>query len=96
MNDNNDRIEHGAGGTMFVGPSAVNIFRMITLANGLKMEIKGMRMTRGRTCYAIIKSEYGLSGKGAKAAGVSQKQHVLNQFLPLVAEARAQIPEGSV
>jgi len=91
-----DRIEHGAGGTGFIGPSAVNIFRMITLANGLKMEIKGLRMCRGRTCYAIIKSEYGLSGKGAKALGLTQKEHVLSQFLPMVDEARALIPEGRV
>lgn len=84
---NNDRIEHSAGGTGFIGPSAVNIFRMITLAHGLRMEIKGLRMTRGRTCYAIIKSEYGLRGR---------KQKVLDQFLPLVDEARAKIPETSV
>jgi hypothetical protein len=82
-----DRIEHGAGGTGFIGPSAVNIFRMITLANGLKMEIKGLRMTRGRTCYAIIKSEYGLKGN---------RQKVLDQFLPMVDEARAKVPEGRV
>lgn len=80
-----DRIEHGAGGSSFIGPSAVNIFRMITLANGLKMEIKGLRMTRGRTCYAVIKSEYGLKGGKAK---------VLAQFLPMVDEARAAVPEG--
>jgi len=80
----NDRIEHSAGATTFVGPSAVNIFRMITLANGLKMEVRGMRMTRGRTCYAIIKSEYGLKGN---------KQRVLDQFLPLVAAARAEVEE---
>jgi len=82
-----DRIEHGEGGTGFIGPSAVNIFRMITLANGLKMEIKGLRMTRGRTCYSIIKSEYGLRGNKAR---------VLAQFQPLVDEARAKIPEGRV
>ena len=91
-----DRIEHGAGGTGFIGPSAVNIFRMITLANGLKMEIKGLKVSRGVNCFALIKKEYGLSAKGAKALGISQKQHVLNQFLPLVDEARAKIPEGRV
>jgi hypothetical protein len=82
-----DRIEHGEYGTGFIGPSAVNIFRMVTLANGLKGEIKGLRLTRGRTCYAVIKSEYGLRGNKAK---------VLAQFLPMVDKARAQVPEGRV
>jgi hypothetical protein len=90
---NKDRIEHSDTATSFVGPSAVNIFRMITLANGLKMEIRGLRMTRGKTCFSIIKSEYGLSTKGAKALGISGKQHVLNQFLPLVDAARAKVQE---
>jgi hypothetical protein len=81
------------GAVSFVGPKAVNVFRMITLANGLASEIKGLRLTRGRTCFSIIKKEYGLSVKGAKAAGVSGKQHVLNQFLPLVEEAKAAIPK---
>jgi len=80
----NDRIEHGASGTSFIGPSAVNIMRMVTLERGLRMEMRGMRLTmKARTCYAIIKSEYGLRGNRAK---------VLAQFLPLLEEARAQVP----
>ena len=80
MSDNS-RIEFSeTGAVSYVGRSAVSLFRMITLANGLKMEIKGMRMTRGRTCYAIIKEEFGLRGR---------KTRVLEQFLPLVEEAKA-------
>lgn len=66
----------------FVGPKAVNIYRMMTLAHGLRGEIQGMRLTRGRTCYSIIKEEFGLRGR---------KQRVLDQFLPLLAEAKAAI-----
>jgi len=79
-----DRVEVTETGTVaYVGPTAVDLFRMITLANGLRWEIKGMRLTRGRTCYAVIKAEYGLKGNKAK---------VLAQFLPLVEEAKAQMP----
>jgi len=80
------------GAVSFVGPKAVNVFRMIVLANGLQSEINGLRMSRGRTCFAVIKKEFGLRTKGAKAAGISDKQHVLNQFLPLVEAAKAGIP----
>jgi len=80
-----DRIEVVNGGLVaHVGPTAVNVYRMQTLARGLKMEIMGMRMTRKtRTCYAIIKSEYGLKGN---------KKKVLAQFLPLVEQAVSKIP----
>ena len=80
----NDRVEVTAHGTAgFVGKGAVNVFRMMTLARGLRMEIGGMRMTRGRTCYAIIKEEFGLRGRKAR---------VLEQFLPLVEQAKAAVP----
>ena len=70
--------------TVASGPEAVNVVRMITLARGLAFEIKtGMKLTRGRTCYAIIKSEFGLRGN---------KKRVLAQFEPLVDAARAQVP----
>ena len=76
-------VVNETGSISFVGKSAVNVFRMITLASGLRAEVGGMRMTRGRTCYAVIKQEYGLRGNKAK---------VLVQFLPLVEAAKAGIP----
>jgi len=79
-----DHISYSKSGAVgFIGPKAVNVYRMMTLASGLKMEVKGMRMSRGRTCYAVIKSEFGLRGNKAR---------VLAQFLPLVEEAKAAIP----
>ena len=41
------------------------------LLKGLKLELIGMRMSRGRTCYSMIKQEYGLKGT---------KQSVYDQF----------------
>jgi hypothetical protein len=36
-------------------------FRLLTLRKGLQLEIKGLRKT-GRSCFQIIKSEFGLRG----------------------------------
>jgi len=57
------------------GKSKINLFRMKMLLIGLLGEIRtGMQLTRGRSAYSIIKSEYGL--KGSKA-------NVYNQFAVL-------------
>ena len=48
--------------------------RMLTLRKGLQLEIKGLRHS-GRSCYSIIKKEFGLSGTRAK---------VLEQFEQLI------------
>tara|TARA_R100000388_G_C7101544_1_gene92323 strand:- start:166 stop:372 length:207 start_codon:yes stop_codon:yes gene_type:complete len=52
---------------------------MLTLQQGLAMELKGIRLTRkAPTCYATIKREYGLKGS---------RQRVFDQFSELVREA---------
>lgn len=64
--------------TLFDGPKAVNFFRMTTLLQGMKFELKtGMRMTRGPSCFTRVKQEYGLKGN---------KQKLIDQFEKLVAE----------
>lgn len=73
---------NSTGSVAYVGKEGVNVFRMIVLANGLKAEVRGMRMSRGRTCYAVIKQEFGLRGNKAR---------VLAQFLPLVEQAKASV-----
>ena len=44
--------------------------RIFVLRNGLRMEmdpyLKGLRITRGRTCYSIIKKEFGFRGSKEK------------------------------
>ncbi len=42
--------------TILDTPEQINAFRLATLRTGLRTEIRGLRMTRGRTCYAILKS----------------------------------------
>jgi len=46
--------------TMIAGQQILD-FRLLTLRKGLQLEIKGLRKT-GRSCFQIIKSEFGLRG----------------------------------
>lgn len=52
-------------------------YRHKVLLSGLKLELQGMSMTRGRTCYSIIKREFGLKGN---------RQKVLAQFEKIIEE----------
>lgn len=72
-------VEHIEGvGTVLTG-NAISVMRMVTLREGLRLEIKGLQMTRGRTCYARIKEEFKLTGN---------KKNVLSQFEEIVERAR--------
>ena len=51
---------------MLTNPTQIATFRYCTMLRGLGLEIKGMRMSRGMSMYAIIKKELGL--KGTKTA----------------------------
>lgn len=55
---------------MITNPDDINNFRYRTLLSGLKLELVGMHR-RGRSCYSIIKQEFGLKGS---------KQKVYDQF----------------
>jgi len=50
-------------------------FRKKVLLRGLKLELKGMKLSRGRSCYSIIKSEFNLKGS---------RQSVFDQFSELI------------
>jgi hypothetical protein len=65
----------------YVGPKAVNFFRMRMIAMGLRTEATGMKLSRGISCYKIAKTEYGLKGNLAK---------VTTQFDQILAQATAQ------
>lgn len=60
---------------MIAGIHQTNLFRMKTLLIGLRTEATtGMKLTRGRSCYSIIKQQYGLKGN---------KVSVFNQFVQI-------------
>jgi hypothetical protein len=52
--------------------------KLLTMRAGLKLELKGLRMTRGVSCYALVKQETGLKGS---------KQKVYDQFEVMLKEA---------
>jgi len=40
----------------------IHIFQLHTLRKGLLSEIKGMKLSRGKSCYTIIKKRWDLKG----------------------------------
>jgi hypothetical protein len=48
--------------TMLTNPTQIATFRYCTMLRGLGLEIKGIKMSRGMTMYALIKKELGLKG----------------------------------
>ena len=58
-------------------PDQIEHFRFLTLRQGLKLEIKGMRMSRGVSVYAIIKRELGL--KGSRISVFNQLSEMLGK-----------------
>jgi len=66
-------IEQTAGSIVITGESILH-YRLLLLIKGLETEIKGFRMTlKGRTCYSILKSEYGLRGNKVKVLSQAYK-----------------------
>ncbi len=45
--------------------NAITAFRLATLIKGAELEASGLRMTRGRSCLTILKSELGCKGSRA-------------------------------
>ena len=62
---------------MISGKINVLKYRILTLKSALKLEISGIKMSRGRTAYSIIKSEFGFKGN---------KQKVLSQIESLISD----------
>ena len=63
-------------------PEQIEMARYLTMRSGLQLEVKGMRLTRGLSCYKMIKDTFGLKGN---------KQKVLDQFEDLLREAGVNI-----
>jgi hypothetical protein len=68
-----------SGGIMLDTPEQICAYRELMIYNGLKFEIKTaargipMRLTRGVSCYALAKKEYGLKGNREKVlAGLKE------------------------
>jgi len=65
-------------------PEQIELYRMIVLEKMLRLEILGLKMSRGKTAYSAIKEEYNLKGS---------KQRVWDTF-KLMIETIKQEQEG--
>jgi len=65
-------------GFMLQGKDQMLGARLLTMRAGLQLELKGLRMSRGVSCYALVKQETGLKGS---------KQKVYDQFEVMLKEA---------
>lgn len=66
------------GGVLITGDSIMH-YRLMNMILGLKTEIRGLRLTgKGRTCYSMLKREYGL--KGNKAKVLAQAEAIMDKI----------------
>ena len=63
-------------------PNQIALYRLLTLRTGLKLELRGLKVSKGRTCYAIIKQEFGF--KGDKASVLEQFENYLSAHDPFI------------
>ena len=61
---------------MLTEPNQIAVYRLMVLRSGLKLEIKGMKAKSGKSCYAIVRQEFGL--KGDRASVLEQLDAIIN------------------
>ena len=67
-------------------PEQIELYRMIVLEKMLRLEILGLKISRGKTAYSAIKEEYNLKGS---------KQRVWDTF-KLMIETIKQEQKGEI
>lgn len=73
---------------IITGKANLNLFRMKLLLVAITAEINnGLQLTRGRSAYSIIKSEYGLKGN---------KRAVYYQFKVLYTEEYEKVHHATI
>lgn len=66
-------------------PNQIATYRLLTLRAGLRLELRGLKISKGRSCYAIIKQEFGF--KGDKANVLEQFENYLSMHDPFIRKA---------
>lgn len=56
----------GGGGSYVDTPEGIELYRILTLKQALKLEIKGMKLSRGINAATIVKREFGFKGNKKK------------------------------
>ena len=67
-----ERMDSGSIG--ITGEESIALYRLMTLKRGIMMEANGIRLTRGRTCLAIVKSEFGWKGNRDKILALLEEK----------------------
>jgi hypothetical protein len=73
-------IEKTEDGTLIITGEHIDVLRLLALKGALKLECVGLRATRGRSAYSIIKSEFGL--RGNKASVLKQFEEICGRLVP--------------
>ena len=66
-------------------PQQIELYQMLVLRKALQLEMKNIRMSRGRTAYSSIKKEYNLKGS---------RQKVLDAFTEIINTIKIQEGEA--
>lgn len=66
------------GSIIVTGSGSIQLFRLMTLRSMLKLELSGLRVSKGRTAYSILKSELRLHGQ--RQAVLAQVDALLNTY----------------
>ena len=61
---------------MLTEPNQIAVYRLMVLRAGLKLEIRGLKISGRKSCYSIIRTEFGL--KGDRASVLEQFDAVIN------------------
>ena len=64
-----------SSGFLLTEPNEINAFRLLSLQKALKLELKGLKVSRGISAYKIIKEEFNLK---------VNKQNVLDQYTKIL------------
>jgi hypothetical protein len=73
----------GGGGATIVTGEHISLYVMLAQRGALSLEIKGLKMCRGRSAYALVKRAHGFKGN---------KQSVLAQLEAKIEEFKASNP----
>jgi hypothetical protein len=82
-------IQHGVGGTSFVGPDAVNLVRAVAIKSALRLAAVGLRASRTVTPTKLLVSAGQITGKTYKRG---QYGVAILDLEAKLAEMRAAIP----
>jgi hypothetical protein len=76
-------IDQTKSGCTVVTGTHINLFSMLSQRGALRLEIMGLKMSRGISVYAIVKKQHGFTGN---------KQKVLEQLEAKIEQFKAEHP----